>query len=151
MPGCTCRTDTRVIGDYTDESSFTPQKLGNYQARAYFDGVEKTYNFTVKSRLVQDTTTTIQPTTTTSSTTTTTSTTSPTSTLKPETTTTVPSQPTTTVRQESKPTSPSFFSGCPCDWAPVIIFLILVVLALVDAGLKHFGGNKKSRLEGKHE
>jgi len=151
MPGCTCKTDTRAIGEITDTSSFTPQKLGNYQAIAYFDGVKKTYNFTVKSRLTQDTTTTMQPTTTTSSTTTTTPTTSSTSTLKPEPTTTLTSQPSTTVPQELKPTSPSFFSGCPCDWVPVIIFLILVVLALVDAGLKHFGGNKKSTLEGKHE
>jgi len=144
MPSCTCKTDTRVIGEITDTSSFTPQKLGNYQAIAYFDGVKKTYNFTVKSRLVQDTTTTMQPTTTTSSTTTTTSTTSSTSTLKPETTTTLTSQPTTTVPQESKLTLPSFFDGCPCDWAPVIIFLILVFLALVDAGFKHLGRNKKS-------
>jgi len=63
MPGCTCRTDTRVMGEYTDSSSYTPQKLGNYQARAYFDGVEKTFNFTVKSKLQEEmtTTTTISP------------------------------------------------------------------------------------------
>ena len=56
-PGCTCKADTRVIGDFTDKSTFTPVKLGNYQARAYFDQIEKTVNFTVKSRLQEETTT----------------------------------------------------------------------------------------------
>ena len=57
-PGCTCRADTRAIGDVTDTSTFTPLKLGNYQVRAYFDGVEKTLNFTVKSKLQEEMTTT---------------------------------------------------------------------------------------------
>ena len=57
-PGCTCRADTRVRGDVTDTSTFTPVKLGNYQVRAYFDQIEKTVNFTVESRLGRETTTT---------------------------------------------------------------------------------------------
>jgi hypothetical protein len=56
-PAC-CGPDRRVRGEYTDKSSFTPEKLGNYQARAYFDQVERTLNFTVKSRLAEETTTT---------------------------------------------------------------------------------------------
>lgn len=58
--GC-CGPDSRVRGDYTDTSTFTPTKLGNFQVRAYFDQVEKTVNFTVKSKLQEDTTTTTIP------------------------------------------------------------------------------------------
>ena len=137
MPGCTCRTDTRVIGDYTDESSFTPQKLGNYQARAYFDGVEKTFNFTVKSRLEQPSTTTIKTTTTTIRETTTTieAMESSTTTILDETettSTTLSSLPPTTTNQETEPKSSSIFDQCPCEWAPYVIIVFVILIEIVN-------------------
>ncbi len=56
--GCTCLGDTRIQGTFEDTSTFTPIKTGNYQVRAYFDQIEKTINFTVKSKLDVETTTT---------------------------------------------------------------------------------------------
>jgi len=62
QPGCSCRPDTRVVGDYTDSSTYTPKKAGNYQIRAYFDRIERTVNITVKE--IELTTTTEITTTT---------------------------------------------------------------------------------------
>jgi len=125
MPSCTCKTDTRVIGEITDTSSFTPQKLGNYQARAFFDGVEKTFNFTVKSKLEPTTTTQTIPTTSTTMQTWKTTTTTlreTATTIKPAetstttilndveiTSTTLSSLPPTTIKQETETKPSSIF------------------------------------------
>jgi hypothetical protein len=151
-PGCTCRSDMRVIGDYSDTLSYTPQKEGNFQARAYFDGVEKTVNFTVKPKFEHTTTTTTMPattttttsSTTTSKTTTTTSTTSTTTTLieaEPSTTTTI-SPTSLTVQNKTEAKSTSIFDRCPCEWAPFAIVFILVFLVLVDVIYKYIKGRK---------
>ena len=135
-PGCTCSSDTRVEGDFTDTSSFKPVKTGNYQARAYFDQAEKTVNFTVKEHT---------PSTTTSTSTSTTTSTTTTSTTTTDTTTTTTSSTvtSTTIEQAAEPVSSSIFDQCPCEWAPFIIAGILIFLALVDAVYKYISGGRK--------
>ncbi len=88
-PSCSCRPDTRVIGDYIGSEQYIPKEAGNYQVRAYFGQIEKTVNFTVVPEPIEETTSTIKPapaTSTTNPKSTTSTTTAPgsTSTTKPE-------------------------------------------------------------------